>query len=269
VTLVLTPPSSGFSYQLLNGGEILNQGVELELAAEPIRSEQATLSVRLGAWGNQNRVLRVTTFLVPVGFQQWVFQGYPLGVYFTNRVAGFKDVNGDGVLTPNEITLSDVVPSGSPLPTQGASANITATWHRWLHLSTTLEYRGGGSQQDVTAASRCQVIVCSARSVPGTSLADQARAVADGLGLEGEPEDAGFVKLREVAVTVTAPTAWAARLGGRRLNLTIAGRNLATWTPYHGIDPEVNSQGQVGVSMLDLFTQPPVRYWSARLDIEF
>ena len=33
--------------------------------------------------------------------------------------------------------------------------------------------------------------------------------------------------------------------------------------------PEVNAQGQMGVSMLDLFTQPPVRYWTARLDVEF
>ena len=53
------------------------------------------------------------------------------------------------------------------------------------------------------------------------------------------------------------------------LNVTLAGRNVASWTPYHGMDPEGNSRGQMGASMLDLFTQPPVRYWTARLDVEF
>ncbi len=269
VTFILTPPSSGFSYQLLNGGDIVNQGVELELTAEPVRSERATLSVHLGAWGNQNRVLRVTTFLVPVGFQQRVFQGYPVGTYYTLAIAGFKDANGDGVLTSKELMLGDLVPSGSPLPTQGATANAALTWRRWLRLSGTLEYRGGGSQVNLTAASRCQVMVCSARSVPGTPLAEQAQALADGLGLEGRPLDAGFIKLREVSLTLTAPAPWAARLGASALRLTLAGRNLATWTPYSGLDPEVNAVGQLGVPKMDSFTQPLVRYLTARLDVEY
>ena len=269
ITFTVTPPSSAFSYQLINGGEIWNQGVELELTAQPIRSEQTALDIRLGAWGNRNRAARITQFLLPVGFRQWVFWGYPVGTYYTVLVQGFNDANGDGVLTSNEITRSDVVPSGSPLPTQGAFASIAVAWHRWLGLSTTVEYRGGGSQQDLTAAGRCQVVVCAARSVPGTPLTEQARAVADGLGLEGQPLDAGFVRLREVSLTITAPATWAARVGAKTLHLTLAGRNLLTWTPYRGLDPEVNALGQRGVSMVDSFTQPLLRRWIARLDLEF
>src|SRR5712692_7242587 len=203
-TFILTPPSSGVSYRLIKGGDVWNQGVEFDVRAEPLRSERATLDVHLTAWGNRNRAGHHTAFLLPVGFQQWVFGGYPLGTYYTALVT-FNDINRDGRLTRSEITVGDPVPSGSPLPTQGASASVTVAWRHWLRLSTTLEYRGGGSQQNLTAASRCQQIVCSERSVPGTPLADQARALADGLGLEGRPVDAGFVKLREVALTMTAP----------------------------------------------------------------
>jgi hypothetical protein len=267
-TFLLTPPSSGVSYRLIKGGDVWNQGVEVDVRAEPLRSERATLDVHLTAWGNRNRAGHLTAFLVPVGFQQWVFGGYPLGTYYTALVT-FNDINRDGRLTRSEITVGDPVPSGSPLPTQGASASVTVAWRHWLRLSTTLEYRGGGSQQNLTAASRCQQIVCSERSVPGTPLADQARALADGLGLEGGPVDAGFVKLREVALTMTAPASWVARIGAKGLGLTLAGRNVATWTPYHGLDPEVNAAGELGVSRVDSFTQPLVRYWTARLDVQF
>ena len=143
------------------------------------------------------------------------------------------------------------------------------TWHRWFRISTLLEYRGGGSLQDATTASRCQLTVCSARSVPGTPLAEQARALAENDAAWGLPEDAGFVKLRELSITMTAPSRWAGRFGASELRLTVAGRNVATWTPYGGMDPEVNATGQRGVAALDNFAQPLVRYWTARVDVAF
>ena len=51
--------------------------------------------------------------------------------------------------------------------------------------------------------------------------------------------------------------------------LTVSGRNLATWTSYRGLDPEVNASGPEGLTREDLFTQPLARYWTARLDLSF
>jgi TonB-dependent SusC/RagA subfamily outer membrane receptor len=269
VTFVFTPPSSGFAYQVINGGEIWNQGVEVDLVGQLLRTQDATLSVRLGAWGNRNRAARVTTFLPPVGFDQWVFWGYPVGTYLASSVRSLGDLNGDGVITRQELTVGEPMASGSPRPTQGAAASVALAWRRWLHVSTTLEYRGGDSHLNLTSENRCQLVVCSARSVRGTPLAEQARAVAESHGIAVEPEDAGFVKLREVSLTMTAPAPWAARIGASALRLTLAGRNLATWTPYRGLDPEVNATGQLGVSRIDSFTQPLVRTWMARLEVEF
>lgn len=269
VTFVFTQPSSGFTYQVINGGEIWNQGVEVDLVGQPLQTQDATLSVRLGAWGNRNRAARVTTFLPPVGFDQWVFWGYPVGTYLASSVLNLGDLNGDGVISRQELTVGEPMVSGSPLPTQGASASVALAWRRWLHVSATLEYRGGDSHLNLTSENRCQLVVCSGRSMPGTPLAEQARAVAEGYGIGGEPEDAGFVKLREVSLTMTAPAPWAARIGASALRLTLAGRNLATWTPYRGLDPEVNAMGQQGVSRMDYFTQPLVRTLTARLDVEF
>jgi hypothetical protein len=89
-------------------------------------------------------------------------------------------------------------------------------------------------------------------------------------GLEtGYFEDASFVKLREVSLTYSAPTEWARRLGASTLAFTVTGRNLATWTNYTGVDPELNNSGQTNFSTADFLTQPPVRYFLFRVNMTF
>ena len=55
------------------------------------------------------------------------------------------------------------------------------------------------------------------------------------------------------------------------LAMTIAGHNLKTWTKYKGYDPEV--QGSSGTAAnfttVDFLTQPPLRTWTLRLDLNF
>jgi hypothetical protein len=54
------------------------------------------------------------------------------------------------------------------------------------------------------------------------------------------------------------------------LSLTLAGRNLATWTDYPGLDPEtVEGGGNVNFSQSEFNTQPPVRFLMARLNYTF
>jgi hypothetical protein len=54
-------------------------------------------------------------------------------------------------------------------------------------------------------------------------------------------DDAAFVKLREIAASYQLPDKWIGRSGINRASITIAGRNLHTWTDYGkrgGLDPE-------------------------------
>ena len=48
--------------------------------------------------------------------------------------------------------------------------------------------------------------------------------------------DGDFIRLREVSATYTLPSNWI----GKRASITLAGRELHTWTNYGGIDPESN-----------------------------
>jgi hypothetical protein len=108
---------------------------------------------------------------------------------------------------------------------------------------------------------------CRTAFDPTAPLAEQARRIASLEGSDaGYIEDGSFWKLREAAVTLNAPDRWANRLGRTALSLTIAGRNLKTWTDYTGFDPELNFNGTSNFSTADFLTQPPVRYWTARVN---
>jgi hypothetical protein len=53
--------------------------------------------------------------------------------------------------------------------------------------------------------------------------------------------NARFWRLRELSATFTSPESWARRVNASAMSLTLAGRNLHTWTPYTGLDPESRS----------------------------
>jgi hypothetical protein len=73
-------------------------------------------------------------------------------------------------------------------------------------------------------------------------------------------EDAGFVKLREISVAYSIRNQpWLDRMGFSGIDISVAGRNLKTWTDYSGIDPESNLNGQTLGRGIDYFNNPQTR----------
>ena len=69
-------------------------------------------------------------------------------------------------------------------------------------------------------------------------------------------------------MTLDVPDTWLASVQG--LSLTVAGRNLLTWTDYPGVDPEINEQGaSANFNSNEFLTAPPVRSYSLRLNWAF
>jgi hypothetical protein len=76
-------------------------------------------------------------------------------------------------------------------------------------------------------------------------------------------EDGSWVKLREVSATVDLSSTLARTVRAGSLAVTVAGRNLHTWTDYSGFDPEMNLFGQLTVERgNDFGTYPIPRMWS-------
>ena len=80
-------------------------------------------------------------------------------------------------------------------------------------------------------------------------------------------------RLREISLSFSTPPKLAAALRAHSATITLAGRNLATWTGYSGADPESGSYGIVVPgqprTIADDGTLPVPRSWTLRLDLAY
>ncbi|MGH7719959.1 MAG: TonB-dependent receptor domain-containing protein [Gemmatimonadaceae bacterium] len=268
------PASTGFPEERFeNIGSVLNRGVEALLGAELLQLDNVRFGVTVTASYNDNELLELGEGIEPIifGTQRHV-EGRSLGGYWDIPILGFDDANGDGFISDDEIELGEEeVFIGNSLPSRQASLATDLTLFDRVKITTLFDYRGGFYQDNSSENFRCAILTCRGVNDIATPPALQARSVAAAFGLvqSGFIEKADFVKLREVAVTFTAPERWAARVNARGLSLTLAGRNLKTWTDYTGVDPEVNSGAQANFTQFDFLSQPPVRTLTARVNLTF
>ncbi len=240
-----------------------------------LQTQNVTVELYASAWGTRSRVRDLGKNIAPIifglgGATQRMQVDYAPGVYF-QRPYTYADSNHDGLLSRNEVVLGPTAQfQGQPFPDHGGSLSSTITVVQRLHLYGLVDGRFGNKLFNSTEQFRCGLGNCAARNDPKSSLAAQAAAVANIKGSQaGYIEDADFIKLREISLTYDAPAKLSHRIGAASLSFTIAGRNLATWTKYKGLDPELNEAGQNNFTTADFLTQPPVRYWIGRVNVAF
>ena len=299
-------PSAGLTGSVFqNLGEIQNSGTELGVNALVVDRRNIRFNARLAASTLHNKIIEMGEGIAPISLNRGVQfhrEGFSAGGFFA-RPYKFNDANNNGLLDRGEIrvdssrfiTVRDQITGhdttlaleylGPALPTNTQALSADLTLFRNITFTTVFERRAGNRSMNYTEYFRCvngQVGLghCSEAENPGATLEQQAAYLAaanlstnPGLGssLWGFIEDATFTKWREFSVRLGAPESW-----GRRFPLirgaafTVAGRNLKTWTDYSGLDPETNEGGGASAFAQGEFnTQPPVRYWTARIDLTF
>ena len=199
---------------------------------------------------------------------------YKHAVFYELLVRGFADANGDGIISPDEVTVGpDAVFRGRALPNKEASLNSgIELFHNRIRIGTQFDYRGGNYIDNAIESFRCTpVLNCRGLVDPTAPLAEQARAqaVLNEATEWGYFEPGWFIKLRELSLTFNAPDSWARRLRASRLSVTLAGRNLWTIDDYSGVDPEINAFGQDNFATSDFESQPPVQYYTVRVNVGF
>jgi TonB-dependent starch-binding outer membrane protein SusC len=272
------PPSLGLTTtQFKNLGTVSNKGWEYLINAKVLDVDRAAFDLTFSGSTNDNKLLSLG--LLPSGApvppiiintQQQHRENLPLGSYFQRGIT-FKDANGDGIIARSEITLTDTaVYLGNPLPKVEYSISPTLTLMKIFRISALFDHKGNYKLFNNTRRFRCSFGNCREAFDKNTPLADQAASIGISLGTDaGYIEDATFTKLRELAFSVQAPDSWSSAFGGRNVTLTVAGRNLHTWTKYTGFDPEINSTPGTSFSTSDFLTLPPTRSWTVRLNASF
>ena len=285
------PPSLGLTQtQFANLGSSLNKGLEFSLRGDIFTTRVARLSVTATAAQTKNEFTEIgklsTGDPIPpiiLGEQRHV-QGFPLGGYWDEPIT-FEDKNKDGVITrvncPGQQVVAggpeceinvgkDAIYLGNPFPTREWSLTPRLTLYNWLQFGALIDHRGGYKVYNLTERFRCNFGNCRAASDPNAPLAAQAASLGQLMNTDaGYIENGTFTKLREVSATLTSTRSINEKMRIQGATLTIAARNLATWTDYSGFDPEVNSQPSGNFNTSDFLTQAPLRIWTARVSFAF
>ncbi len=291
-----------------NLGSIRNSGTELGINALLLDRRNTRLNVRLALTTLENEVEELGEGIAPIVFgrgPQNHREGFPTGAFFATPYT-YADANGDGLISRTEVKVDSsrflVVPTqsatrlaqgltsdtlnsmyvGPSLPTNTQSFSADLTLFGTVSITTLFERRAGHKQLNYTEYFRCRSQTqsqCNATGNPDADLADQARYVAStapaaqGLGATafGYIEDGEFIKWRELSLRVGVPDRLGQNLPALRgASVTFSGRNLKTWTDYTGLDPEINETGgATNFTQGEFNTQPPVRYFTVRLDLSF
>jgi hypothetical protein len=264
-----------------NIGAVRNRGFEVSGTALIVDSRPFSWDVAVNSSVNHNTVITLGSAFgrqFTDGFSTPAIEaGYPLFSYFA-RPYRYADANHDGIIEPSEVavdTAFDYVGPSDPTTQVTASTGINFL-ARHIRVSTQFDYRGGFKLLDGLLFDKCVAVSnCSYTAYRSTPLAEQAAVAAADFSqpvssYKGFIEDGSFVRLREVAVTFTAPQSFASRLHATDLRVTFSGRNLALWTRYRGGDPELKTTpGDAAVGAYGSNGIPVAQYWLARVSLGF
>lgn len=250
-------PSAGFpGSQFVNIGEVANRGVELLLDGQLVNTPTLGWDLSLSFASNGNEVVEIGGGLDRLvlssqfGLEHRV--GFPASSFFHKRIVS-ADVNADGTTT-NLMCDSGPENGGQTVPCSEApllylgriapkyegAVTSALTLFGTLRLNGLLDFKTGNHKWDGTTWVRCSIFaLCTETAFPQD--ADPARLATFQRGLAIQSpyiRDASFATLRELSATYTLPARWAGRLGASTAALTVAGRNLYTWTEWPGLDPE-------------------------------
>jgi TonB-linked SusC/RagA family outer membrane protein len=249
-------PSLGFpGSQFVNIGEVSNRGIELQARLQALAGERIgwDIDANIGTARDRIEDLGGIPFVAVPGLPQRHVQGYPIGGYWGKRVVsatitatGATNIMCEGAPetqgAPLPCASAPVVYLGTITPTVAGAVGSTLTLGKQLRLHGLVDFKRGHRLLDTDAVIRCAIFrLCEVNVRPdlydpryvGNAQLGSALLVVDQF-----INDASFAKLRELSATYVLPARAARLAGAQNADLTVAGRNLHTWTNYPGLDPE-------------------------------
>ena len=254
-------PSSGFGFEIFNGGKLRTTGAEVGVNIIPIQNADAEWAFRTSYASTRSKIvsLPVPTFR---------------GLGFGTALGSFQFEEG---ASPTQIVGNDSLPNGSTVVRKIGDANpsfnmsfVNNLRFKSLRLYGLLDWQHGGSLINLTKFLYDLGSNTADYAEPITVGTLQTTKGANRLRLFPKQtamyvEDASFLKLREVTLSVDVPSTIVSRFGRgvRTAELSFSGRNLWTHTDYTGMDPEVSNFGNQPIGRnIDVGPFPPSRsFW--------
>jgi len=267
----LVASTSGFSTKYVNGGALQNTGTEIGLNITPIQRNNFSWVSRTTYANVDGRITRLDVPCFNGGSYFGTAYGAPYvcGGFSPSDVQarnGYDSTFVGGVYQSRARHITNY--ESAPNFTMGFSNefNIGA-----LRLYGLLDWRSGGKVANLTNS------YFDGNAADGTGfLADTAATRARNTLLSqggSYLENAGFLKLREISASYTLPRVLTQSVFSsltQDVRLEVSARNLKTWTPYTGYDPEVSNFSNQNIGRIqDVTPYPPSRSIFVSLSANF
>jgi TonB-dependent SusC/RagA subfamily outer membrane receptor len=255
-------PSLGYSgTQYINAGVVTNRGFELLTRVRPVVASNVTWDLTLNLSKNRNEVVDLgpgVTFLATGWIPNRHQVGFPLNGYFRKKIVSADVVNGAAVNAmcdggtgkqglesggaPVPCAQAPRLYLGHPYPDWNSSLMSNVTLFRNWRVATTLDGRFGGAMFESLNYWNCAALLNHEIDYYPERFSNP-RVAECQLGLDyigtSRIQSTNFIKLRELSLTYELPAGFnRLAFGSTGATITLAGRNLHTWTKYDGLDPE-------------------------------
>jgi iron complex outermembrane receptor protein len=261
---------------LANVGEMSNKGVELTLNADIIKGDKFTWDANLTLGHNVQKIEKLSnptykTDVIYSGslhglagmsgqYSQVIAEGYPVGTFWGYESAGlgedgkmlYYNAAGDKVLE-GALVDADKRDLGNVQPdlTLGIGMNFT-----YGNFDLGISGYGMFGQKALNATN---MMLNDPNRLPAFNVPDDFL----NSGITSSPkyssywiEDASFFRLQTLSLGYTLPL----KFKGSKLRMYIMGENLAVFTSYKGVDPEIGLNAQDGADQTGLAAPGIDRY---------
>jgi iron complex outermembrane receptor protein len=276
-----TVPQPPFPYGTIkaNVGSILNEGIEIGLGYDLIKSENTTLTLAGNVSFIRNEVLNLSgsingvplnTDYVSWGPNSYLIEGQPIGTFNILHHTGKDGVNSETVLDVDNSGIIDQgnespdrLINGSALPTYTFAFNPT---FQHKNLDVSMLWRGSGGNKIYNSI---RSTLSYLENIGKSNVLES--AVPLGLfnskyGSDLWLEDGSFIRLENITIGYNFNIENVKYIESVRLSFT--GNNLLLITDYSGIDPELNLSGGNGFGG-DNGIYPRTRSFSLGLNVKF
>lgn len=278
VSALLGTYGAGGSPPVINAGDVVNRGLELELGYAKSSSTGFGFQANYNLTLLHNEVTKVPDgfdFIPGAGFSVGgnvatrFEKGFPIGYFIgyqtdgifqsTEEIASspivqpgaqpgdlrFVDQNGDNVISFGDDADRSMI--GSPIPDMIMGLNLSVNF-KGLDLSTAIFASLGNDiirnyERQQPFANQLAYNI-NRWTGPGTTDMYPrltTGATRNNVFSDFYVEDGSFVRLRNVQVGYTIPTGISQKIGIQSMRFYVAANNLVTLTNYMGFDPDVGS----------------------------
>jgi hypothetical protein len=292
--------ATGYGSQIINAGEVTNKGVELQLRATPVETENFQWDLIVNWARNRNKIVELAEgidtytlanapFSVSVVAREGEPYGAIMGFDFMYDDEGNKLINSSGTyaVTSEQVPLGNAMPdwtggitnrfsfkgiSASVLVDGRKGSDIFSITNMFGKYSGMLQETVDGNVRELGVVAEGVVNVGTAENPEYEPNTTRLPAINFFQGLYGRDAahvyDGSFIKLREVTLGYTLPNSVLENSPFKNITLSLVGRNLAIlYKEIPHLDPEstLSSNNIQGIEGAQL---PSIRSWGFNLSFD-